>query len=74
MMRCVLQLSVRWPCNIWLVGRMKFASLVTTGLLSYPILLFSLSVRSPDMTEKLLAGTINLNSIITSQVSQFTTL
>ena len=24
----MLQLSERWPCHIWLVGRMKFASLV----------------------------------------------
>ena len=23
----LLQLSERWPCHIWLVGRMKFASL-----------------------------------------------
>ena len=25
--RFLLQLSERWPCHIWLVGRMKFASL-----------------------------------------------
>ena len=25
--RSLQQLSERWPCHIWLVGRMKFASL-----------------------------------------------
>ena len=40
--------------------------MVGRGLLVYPILLFSLHVplsRSPDMTEILLTGTLNLNSI-----------
>ena len=40
--RSLLQLSERWPCHIWLVGRIKFASLevnVSLGLLVNPILL-----------------------------------
>ena len=43
-MRSLLQLSERWPCHIWLVGRIKFASLEVNvslgwGLLVNPILL-----------------------------------
>ena len=69
--RSLLQLSERWPCDIWPVGRMKFvtleANLSGSGvLLVYHILLFSLplSGRSPesDITEILLTGTFNLNS------------
>ena len=57
----LLQLSERCPCHIWLVGRIKFASLEVNlgggwGLLVYLILL-SLSWRSPDMTEVSLTGT-----------------
>ena len=73
----LLQLSERWPCHIWPVGRMKFASLEANlgggwGLrVFYPILLFSLplSGKIPDMTEILLTGTLSLNSI-----NQFTGL
>ena len=64
--RALLQLSERWSCHIWLVYRMKFATLGSGGLLVYPILFFSLplSGRSPmsDVTEILLTGTLNLNS------------
>ena len=56
--------------HIWLVGRMKFASIVANlggswGILVYPTLLFSLplSGRSLNMTEILLIGTLSLNSI-----------
>ena len=43
-----LQLSWRWPCHIWLVARMKFASLMVnldggSGPL-YPIFLYYLSL------------------------------
>ena len=60
---CLLQLSQRWPCHCWLVGRMKFASLEANfGWVSGP---FSLSHSflspspgtSPDMTAILLTGT-----------------
>ena len=58
------------PCHIWLVDRMKFASLETNlgegwGLLVYPNLPFCLplSGRSPDITEMLLTGSLSLNSI-----------
>ena len=27
MVQYTLQLSERWPCHIWLVGRMKYASI-----------------------------------------------
>ena len=44
--RSLLQLSERWPCHIWLIDRMKFASLEANsgggwGLLVYPILFSS---------------------------------
>ena len=62
-------LSERWPCHIWPVGRMKFASLEANldgiwGLLD-PILLFPLplSGRSLDMTEILLTWALSLNLI-----------
>ena len=52
----LLHFSERWPCHIWLVGRMKFASLEANlgwgrGVLVFPILLFflPLSGRSPNM-------------------------
>ena len=61
----LLQLSERWSCHIWLVDRMKLASLESNlggsrGLLIYPILLFSLPVsgRCPDTAEILLTGTL----------------
>ena len=70
----LLQLSVRWPCHIWLVGRIKLASLKAIfgwgwGLLVYPILLFSLplSGRCPDMTEILLTWTLSLNQSINAE-------
>ena len=67
-----VQLSEKRPCYIWLVGRMKLASLEAIkfgwgwGLLVYYILLFSLPLycRHPNMTEILLTGTLSLNSII----------
>ena len=66
----LLQLSERWPCHVWLVGRMKFALLEANlckgpGLLVYPILLFSLPLSggTVDMTEILLTGILSLNSV-----------
>ena len=66
LVRSLLQLSERWPCHIWLVGRMKFALLgANLGGSRY----FSLSHSSflspclegggggPSMTEILLTGT-----------------
>ena len=69
-LRSLLQFSERWPCHIWLVGRMLFSALEANlglgqGLLVYPILIFlPLSWRSPGMTEILLIGTLNLNQSI----------
>ena len=70
MLHSLQQLSERWLCHIWSVGRMKYASLeanlgVGQGLLDHPILPFSLlhSGRSLDMTEILFTGTLSLNSI-----------
>ena len=69
MVHSLLQLSERWLCHIWFVGRMKFASLETNldGAFKSSIAFFlsipSLSRRSPDMTEMLLTGTLSLNSI-----------
>ena len=62
----LLQLSQRWSCHTWPVGRMQFASLeanLDLGLLVYHIHLFSLplSGRSPDVTEILLTGTSSFN-------------
>ena len=68
-MHSLLQLSERSPCHIWLVGRMKFASLEAhldggQGLLVDPILFSpSLSGRSPDMTEILLTRILSFNSV-----------
>ena len=66
----LLKFLERWPCNMWLIDRMKFASLEENlggelGRLVYPIPLFSLPIsgRSPDMIEILLTGTLNLNVI-----------
>ena len=77
----LLQLSESWPCQIWLVGRMKFASLEANlclgqGLLVNPILLFFLppSERSHDMTEILLNLMLNLNSINQSIQINITTI
>ena len=44
----LLQLSERWPCHVWIVGRMKFASLVSilvgvVAFLVYPILFLLLT-------------------------------
>ena len=66
--RPLLQLSERWPCHIWLVEEVKFASHeanVGWGLLFYLVFLFSLplSGRCPDMTEPLLTGTLGINPI-----------
>ena len=65
-LRSLLELLAIWSCHIWLVVRIKFASLVANlslgqGLLVYHIL-FPSSRRSPDMTGMLLAGMLNLNS------------
>ena len=66
MVRSLLQLSGRCHRHIWLVDRMKFASLEANlgggwGLLVYPILLFYLPLhRCPAMTEILLTGTLSL--------------
>ena len=61
----------RDDCHIWLVDRMKFASLEANlggdqGLLIYPILLFSLPLSrwSNNMTETLLTGTLRLDLIL----------
>ena len=68
MVHPLLQLSERWPCHIWLVDEVKFASheaMWVGGLLFYPIFLFSLTLsgRSPHMTELLLTGTLSINPI-----------
>ena len=68
-LRSMLELLAIWSGHIWLVVRIKFASLAANlslgqGLLVYPILLFFLppSRRSPDMTEIFLSGMLNHNS------------
>ena len=55
-MRSLLQLSERWLCHIWLVGRIKFASLEENLSLDRGLLvnLILLSRRTPNMTEILL--------------------
>ena len=70
MVHSLLQLPEIWPCHIWLVGRMKFASLEAKmdggrTLLVYPNLLFHSAslLKSLNMTEILLTGTYSLNSI-----------
>ena len=70
MVHSLLQLPEIWSCHIWLVGRMKFASLEAKmdggqTLLVYPILLFHSAslLKSLNMTEILLTGTYSLNSI-----------
>ena len=68
MVHSLLQLSERWPCHIWPVYRMKFATHEANfgwewGLLLNPLLLsLPPSGRSPesDITEILLTGTLNL--------------
>ena len=69
MVHSLLQLWMRWPCHIWLVGGMKFASLDANlsggwGLLVY-LILFTLSLpeRSPNMTDILLTGTLHIKVI-----------
>ena len=68
--RSLLQLLAIWSYHTWLAVWMKFASFVANlilglGLKVYPSLLFFLppSRRSPKMTEILLTGLLNLNSI-----------
>ena len=60
--------SQKWPCHIWHVDRMKFASSLEANkfwAFSLSILLFSLPLfgRNPDIIEILLTGTLSLNSI-----------
>ena len=58
----------RWPCHIWLVDRLKFASLedLPFNLSHSSFLSPSLWERSPDMNEILLTGTLSHNAINTS--------
>ena len=70
-MQSLLQLSERWPCHVWLDGRMRFSSLEANlslgqGLLVNPILRFCIpsSGRSPGITEILLTWMLNLNKSI----------
>ena len=68
--RSQLQLLERWPCYIRLAGRVKFASLeadlcvcVGGGVGAFSLFHSFHSGRSPNMTEILLSGTVNLISI-----------
>ena len=69
MVRCLLQLSERWHCHIWLIGRMKYTSFEANvggvgAFESIPCFSFSLcgGGGGPNMTEILLNGTLYLNS------------
>ena len=61
----LLQLSERWPCHIWLVGRMKFTliEINSGGGRSGPFSLYH-SGSSPDMTDILLTGLLSLDQSI----------
>ena len=61
-MRSLLRLTEKWPCHVWHASLEAF---FVGGLLVYLILLFytPLSLRSPNMTEISLTGTLSLNSI-----------
>ena len=65
MVRSLLQLPERWPCHIWLVGRMKFAliEINSGGGRSGPFSLYH-SGSSPDMTEILLTEPLSLDQSI----------
>ena len=55
--RSLLQILAIWSCHIWLVIKMKFASILGQGILIYHILLFFRpSSGIPNMTEILLTG------------------
>ena len=64
MLHSLLQGSVRCSCHIWLLDMMDFSSREANlggglGISVGPILLFSLSKRSPDRIEILLTGTLS---------------
>ena len=61
MVRSLLQLSERWSCHIWPVGRMKFSSIETNFGEAFQYIPFFFSLPLSDMTEIVLTGNLSFN-------------